>query len=145
MARLRESAVSQQIAECRGNLAAVARKFGVTRQAVQQFVKAKGLAGAVEEARESMLDDAETALHTAVLRGEGWAVCFYLKTQGKRRGYIERGGEESGTSAGSVPVELVTQLLAKFGALASGTGAAPVGNAVGAESGAAIASLPQSC
>jgi hypothetical protein len=26
----------------------------------------------------------------AVLAGEAWAVCFYLKTQAKDRGYVER-------------------------------------------------------
>ena len=33
---------------------------------------------------------AELALYKAIQDGEGWAVCFYLKTQGKQRGYIER-------------------------------------------------------
>ncbi|MEI8016283.1 MAG: hypothetical protein D4R81_07615 [Nitrospiraceae bacterium] len=36
------------------------------------------------------LDEAEAALHKAVMRGEAWAVCFTLKTQGKGRGYTER-------------------------------------------------------
>lgn len=130
VSRLREAQVREQIAVCRGNLAAVGRKFGVSRQAVHTFVKVKGLAGEVEEARETMLDDAETSLHNAVLRGEGWAVCFYLKTQGKRRGYTER-AEESDTDKAKVPVELVTQLLARLGALTGGTQPAQVGNAVG--------------
>ncbi len=130
VSRLREALVREQIKVCRGNLASVARKFGVSRQAVHTFVKVKGLADAVEEARETMLDDAETSLHDAVLRGEGWAVCFYLKTQGKKRGYTEK-LEDSGSGAAGVPVELVTQLLAKLGAFTGGTQLTQVGHAVG--------------
>jgi len=37
-----------------------------------------------------MLDNAESVLYKAVLNGEAWAVCFFLKCQGKSRGYIER-------------------------------------------------------
>jgi hypothetical protein len=37
-----------------------------------------------------MKDDAESALYKAALAGEAWAVCFFLKTQAKDRGYVER-------------------------------------------------------
>ena len=40
--------------------------------------------------REKMIDNVESKLYQKALEGEGWAVCFFLKTQGKRRGYIER-------------------------------------------------------
>src|SRR5262249_17341747 len=32
----------------------------------------------------------ENVLYEAALRGEAWAVCFYLKCQAKDRGYVER-------------------------------------------------------
>jgi hypothetical protein len=41
-----------------------------------------------------MLDNVESALYTAALAGEAWAVCFFLKTQGKARGYVERSRDE---------------------------------------------------
>jgi hypothetical protein len=37
-----------------------------------------------------LLDEAESQLGAAVRRGEGWAVCFLLKTRGRERGYVER-------------------------------------------------------
>ena len=43
-----------------------------------------------EDAHDAMLDRAESKLHGAVERGEAWAICFFLKTQGKGRGYSER-------------------------------------------------------
>src|SRR5262245_40109355 len=83
--------VEQRIRECRGNLAAVARMYGVARQTVWAYVQSRPLlVEAVQDCRETMLDDAENSLHQAVLRGEPWAVCFYLKCQGKGRGYVER-------------------------------------------------------
>jgi len=54
---------------------------------------------------ESMLDVGELALLRAVQRGEAWAVCFLLKTQGKQRGYIER-AEFSGPNGGAIEVEV---------------------------------------
>jgi len=48
------------------------------------------VAKAVADQREGFLDDAENALHQAVIRGEGWAVCFMLKTIGRERGYKEK-------------------------------------------------------
>lgn len=45
---------------------------------------------AIEDERGKLLDFGESALYSAVVRGEGWAVCFLLKTLGKHRGYVER-------------------------------------------------------
>lgn len=83
--------VREQVLAMRGNLAAVARAFGVSRQAVWKFVQEHdSLKETAAEARETMLDNAESSLQRAVISGEAWAVCFYLKTQGKARGYVER-------------------------------------------------------
>jgi hypothetical protein len=50
----------------------------------------KAVQQAIDDARGNVLDLAETALMSAVSRGEAWAVCFLLKTLGKSRGYVER-------------------------------------------------------
>lgn len=53
---------------------------------------------AIHNCRGEFLDAAETALNRAVLAGEAWAVCFTLKTLGKKRGFVERSEHEhSGT------------------------------------------------
>lgn len=88
---LSEPLVAAALVELRGNVAAVARKFGVHRSSVQVLIgKSEPLQMIQKDAREGMLDDAESALYRAVVQGEAWAVCFLLKTQGKDRGYIER-------------------------------------------------------
>ena len=84
--------VAEKLRELNGNQAAVARFFGVTRQSVNDYVRSRPeLRAACHDARESMKDHAESSLYRAVLAGEAWATCFYLKTQGKDRGYVEKG------------------------------------------------------
>lgn len=91
MPRLTVAAVSTQLRRLKGNLSAVARHFKVTRQAVQQFLgRHDSLAAVVTEAREALVDRAESKLDSAVGRGEKWAVVLVLKTLGKGRGYIEK-------------------------------------------------------
>ncbi len=44
----------------------------------------------IETLRESRLDYTEGVLYDLIDRGEPSAVYFHLKTQGKKRGYVER-------------------------------------------------------
>jgi hypothetical protein len=44
----------------------------------------------IETERNRVLDFAEAKLIEAVGNGEAWAVCFLLKTQGRKRGFVER-------------------------------------------------------
>jgi len=82
--------VEEQLRILSGNVSAVGRAFGVSRQAVAKFIKSRpSLQAVAEDARETMLDSAESSLYRGVLAGEAWAVCFMLKTIGKQRGYVE--------------------------------------------------------
>lgn len=45
---------------------------------------------ALTDARERMLDDAETMLYKKVLDGSTPELLFFLKTQGRNRGYVEK-------------------------------------------------------
>lgn len=142
--------VAADIAALNGNLAAVAKKHGVSRQAVLKLTqKHQSLRGVLSDAREGMLDHAESSLFRAVLSGEAWAVCFFLKTQGKARGYLERPDRDTPPppdNAGGLSVELVTRALALLGTrpAAVGGGATPAGDAVEPEPGAAGGGVPES-
>lgn len=74
-----------------GNLSQVARDLGVSRSTVNRHVVAnKKLQKICEDAREELVDIAENMLKQKINQGDVTAVIFTLKTQGKRRGYIER-------------------------------------------------------
>lgn len=68
-----------------------AQKLGCDHKTVANYAKRyPTVQAAINEERGHFVDTAELALNRAVLAGEGWAVCFALKTLGKDRGYIER-------------------------------------------------------
>jgi hypothetical protein len=74
-----------------GNVAAIARALGVNRSTVWARVQESvTLKAALENAREAMLDNAESVLYQKVLIGSTPELLFFLKTQGKRRGYTEK-------------------------------------------------------
>lgn len=52
--------------------------------------KVPAVRDAVEQARGELIDCAESHLKTAIRENEGWAVCFTLKTLGRKRGYVEK-------------------------------------------------------
>ena len=52
--------------------------------------KYPSVADAWEAIRESRHDFVENALHKAISEGNVTAIIFYLKTQAKERGYVER-------------------------------------------------------
>ncbi len=83
--------IEEQITAKRGNFAAVARVLGVTRTAIARRVaKSERLQQVTEEARATMLDKAENVLYSRALEGHTAELIFFLKTQGKARGYTEK-------------------------------------------------------
>jgi hypothetical protein len=88
--RYTQEAMIAAIRRARGLKAPAARLLGCSRNTVQDYCdKFPRVAAVVQEERDAMTDLAEGALYTKVSEGEGWAVCFYLKTQAKDRGYVE--------------------------------------------------------
>jgi hypothetical protein len=64
----------------------------------QEFAKA------VKDIENIALDFAESQLHTQMKDGNTSATIFYLKTKGKKRGYVER--SELDLSSGDEPVKI---------------------------------------
>ncbi len=58
---------------------------------------------AVDDIENIALDFAESKLHGQIQKGDTVATIFYLKTKGKKRGYVER-QELSGPDGGPVPI-----------------------------------------
>lgn len=69
----------------------VARALGVALYTVHHWKKTfEWIRDAFDEARDAMLDIAESSLLSAARKEEGWATCFMLKCRGKERGYVEK-------------------------------------------------------
>ena len=69
----------------------VARKLGVHRNTVSRYIRENPVfAEAFERVLDARLDDAESALQALIRAGDLGAIIFFLKCQGKRRGYIEK-------------------------------------------------------
>lgn len=83
--------IIEALKECNGLLTLAARKAGVTYRTIKRYAdEYPTVAEAYKESKETMLDVAEGKLYQAIGKGESWAICFFLKTQGKQRGYVER-------------------------------------------------------
>ena len=74
-----------------GLITQTAKALGISRQALSKRIhKNKNLELFLESVRESTLDIAESELFKSIRSGKAWAICFYLKCHGKKRGYIEK-------------------------------------------------------
>jgi len=110
--------VREKLAELNGNQAAVARTFGVTRQAVSLLVhKHLELRTVIQDAIQSRIDTAESALDRAILNGEFAAIKFFLETRGKDRGYTSKTEIEHSGKVNSQPTEIVVKTREEADAL----------------------------
>ena len=74
-----------------GNLSSAAKALKVARGTLYQFISRNPQLEDVRKlAKESLLDTAEDRLAGHIKGGDIRAITFYLKTQGKDRGYTER-------------------------------------------------------
>ena len=74
-----------------GLLTLAAKRAGVGYRTVCRYIQDyPSVAEAVVESKESMIDLAEAKLYEKIRQGDNTAIIFYLKTQAKTRGYVER-------------------------------------------------------
>lgn len=103
--KVSEEEIREAILDAGGNLSEAARRCGMSRRGlVYRLDQTPDLWRVRDEARESQKDKAESALMSAIERGEAWAVCFFLKCQAKDRGYMERPQIEVDVSSTTVTV-----------------------------------------
>lgn len=94
--------------ENKGLLTTAARKAGVSYTTVKRYAaEFPSVKDAVLEAKESMIDFTESKLFEKISRGDTACIIFYLKTQGKGRGYIER---QELTGAEGQPIKYAYEL-----------------------------------
>jgi len=114
MASVTNAKIIEALRESRGLVMVAARKLGISRQQIYRRIKdSDEVRAAIEEARDFTTDTAEAALFKKIAEGEAWAICFYLKTQGKDRGYVERQQHEHSGPEGEPLAVTVTRRIVK--------------------------------
>lgn len=91
-----------------GFISYAAKMLGVTAGAITQRVQAsKRLQTALKEIKDNHLDLCESKLLKKINAEDLGAICFYLKCQGKSRGYYEKMKNEiSGPDDGPIKAEV---------------------------------------
>lgn len=93
MAMIPTPLLIEELKRSKGMVATAARNIGLSRTAFYNRINGRGGAGLREvltEEREIMTDKAETKLYDAIEAGSETAIKFYLATQGRGRGYVQR-------------------------------------------------------
>lgn len=96
----------------RGNVSAISRVLKQPRSTIHKLISDDPvLARLLADERERMIDNAEEGLNSAVDKGEAWAVCFTLKTQGKERGYTERSEVTGKDGVDLMPPKVIVEIV----------------------------------
>jgi hypothetical protein len=81
----------QALNETRGMIYLAAERLGCEADTIYSYAKRyASVKEAITRHRGRTTDIAELKLYQAITEGEPWAVQFYLKTQGRDRGYVEK-------------------------------------------------------
>ena len=100
----------EALKRCSGNVSEAVRQVPIDRKTHYNWLDADPeYAAAVDAIKESLIDRAEGVLHSLIGEGNVPAVLFFLKTQGKKRGYIER--TETDVTSGGQPINFVTKVV----------------------------------
>ena len=86
-----KKALIEALEKSLGVVTTACKLVGINRSTFYQYVKDDPeFAEAVKDIDEVTIDFAESQLHKQIKNGNTTATIFYLKTKGKKRGYIEK-------------------------------------------------------
>jgi len=85
-----KKAMLKALEQSLGIVTTAAKRAGIDRGTHYNWMKEDAeYKDAVESLADMVIDFAESQLHKQIKDGSGAATIFYLKTKGKKRGYIE--------------------------------------------------------
>lgn len=89
-----------------GVVTIAAKSVGIDRTTHYNWLKDDpDYKNAIDDIQDVALDFAESKLHQSIRNGSDTATIFYLKTKGKKRGYIER--SEVDQTIKQEPIQLI--------------------------------------
>ena len=99
-----------------GYISQAAKKLGMSFQGLYKRIdKSPKIKAEWDAIKESYLDLAESKVVSALNEGKPWAICFYLKCQGKGRGWVETQRQEiTGKDGGPIEQQTTTQDYSKL-------------------------------
>ena len=100
----------EALKRCAGNVSEAMNQVPTHRATHYRWLESDPeYAAAVDAIKESLIDRAEGVLHGLISKGNVPAVLFFLKTQGKKRGYVER--TETDVTSGGQPIVFETKVI----------------------------------
>ena len=112
-AELTQAQVARALTAAGGIVTSTAKRLGCNPKTVYRYIERfPALKGVLTEARESSVDLAESKLIEAIKNGNLTAIIFFLKTQGKSRGYTER--SEPGLTTDDEPFKFTLKINGKL-------------------------------
>jgi hypothetical protein len=103
---LTEKQIGDALRKANGYVTIAAQLLGCDPSTIHKRLnKSDALRQIQNDLDDRRLDTAELALDRAIQDREGWAVCFFLKTKGKKRGYVER-VEQTGADGGDLTIKI---------------------------------------
>lgn len=89
-----------------GVVTTACKSVGIDRSTFYDYLKNDAeFAAAVSDIENIAIDFAESQLHKQIQKGDTTATIFYLKTKGKKRGYVEK--TETDINVNKIEVEFV--------------------------------------
>jgi len=102
---IKKEAILKALENSLGVVTVACKQADIPRSTYYKWLKEdEDFAQSVKEIENIALDFAESQLHTQIKDGSTPATIFYLKTKGKKRGYIER--SELDLSTGDEPIKI---------------------------------------
>lgn len=85
------------------------RNVGIARSTFYNYIdNDPEFAAAVKDVEEVVLDFAESQLHKQIKEGNTAATIFYMKTKGKKRGYIESQNLDHTTGGKEIKLPIIS-------------------------------------
>lgn len=103
-----KKAMIQALEKSLGVVTSACKAVGINRSTHYEWLKTdEEYKAAVEDVENIALDFAESQLHKQIKDGNTAGTIFYLKTKGKKRGYIERTEIQQETTLKSLDINII--------------------------------------
>lgn len=100
--------IKKAIEDSGGIISTIAERLGCEWHTAKKYINSSDeLKSAYEAESESVIDLAESKLIENIQANDNTAILFYLKTKGKKRGYVERSEIEH---SGKIETNIITTL-----------------------------------